>query len=153
MKNRLIFLIAITLIFTSVSCLENVLSSSATELEDGVFTMVNEHRVSIGMNELVLEEIISNESRTHSQNMAEGKVAFSHDGFSDRADRIYTQFGGNAAGENVGKEFATAKAAVDWWLNSPDHKANIEGDFTHSGVGVWQHNGGDFYFTQIFIKK
>ena len=39
------------------------------------------------------------------------------------------------------------------WLNSPGHRKNIEGDFTHIGIGVVKNDAGVYYFTQIFLKK
>ena len=37
--------------------------------------------------------------------------------------------------------------------NSTSHKNTIEGDFTHTGVGVITDEEGKLYFTQLFFKK
>jgi uncharacterized protein YkwD len=34
-------------------------------------------------------------------------------------------------GENIAYNYSTPQAAVSAWLNSPSHKENIVGNFTH----------------------
>jgi len=61
----------------------------------------------------------------------------------------------NGAGENVFMSDPTdqlAQLAVRVWLHSPHHLKNIRGDYTSSGLGVWQNKDGVVYFTQIFAK-
>lgn len=54
----------------------------------------------------------------------------------------------HCAGENLAKNYMTAKEVVDAWMKSPTHKANIlDKDFKEIGVGVTggyvaQHFGG-----------
>ena len=61
----------------------------------------------------------------------------------------------DSAGENVAfTSFADpATSAVTGWLNSPPHKANIEGGFDMTGIGIVQNSSGVYYFTQIFIQR
>ncbi|WP_231590801.1 CAP domain-containing protein [Hymenobacter terrenus] len=47
---------------------------------------------------------------------------------------------------------ATAADFVNGWLNSPGHRANIEGNFTRTGIGVATSSTGRIYSTQIFIR-
>lgn len=54
--------------------------------------------------------------------------------------------GWSRAGENVAMGYSSA-AVTTAWMNSPGHRANILGDFTHIGIGVV--NG---YSTQVFAK-
>jgi len=42
---------------------------------------------------------------------------------------------------------------VQGWLKSPGHRKNIKGDFDVTGIGVSKNAQGDYYFTQIFIKR
>jgi len=42
---------------------------------------------------------------------------------------------------------------VNSWLNSSGHKKNIEGNYSHTGVGIAKNQYGTLYFTQIFVKK
>ena len=63
-----------------------------------------------------------------------------------------------ARGENIyygSGPYGTAAAAVDGWMSSPGHKANIldEDDygFNQIGVGVVQ-SGSNTYYVQLFVK-
>jgi len=66
-----------------------------------------------------------------------------------------------AFGENIMYEFHShaafnpksfARAAVDGWLNSPGHRANILSPyFDRSGIGVAVSGGGMAYATQVFM--
>lgn len=40
------------------------------------------------------------------------------------------------AGENLAYGFASSQAAIEGWLNSPSHRANIMGDYTEVGFGI-----------------
>ena len=152
MQKSLTIYPGLLLLIAVFSCETIAPKSDVEQIETDVFDLVNAHRASIGKGALVLETFITNECRGHSKDMAEGVVPLSHDGFDDRANRIFANLGGTSVGENVGN-FRNAEEAVEWWLNSPDHKANIEGDFTHTGVGVHQHGTGQPFFTQMFLKK
>lgn len=45
----------------------------------------------------------------------------------------------------------TPQASVDWWMNSPTHKAIIETcEFTHAGVGLVYPGGNEWYTTVDF---
>jgi uncharacterized protein YkwD len=41
---------------------------------------------------------------------------------------------------------------VDGWKNSPEHRKNMLGDFSLTGIGIAQSNDGGYFFTQIFIE-
>jgi uncharacterized protein YkwD len=38
--------------------------------------------------------------------------------------------------ENIAYNYNTPEAAINAWLASPSHKANIEGDHTHFGIAI-----------------
>ena len=50
-------------------------------LEKSVFEKINQYRVAHNLPELTLNANITQQARIHSQNMANGKVPFSHEGF------------------------------------------------------------------------
>jgi uncharacterized protein YkwD len=93
-------------------------------------------------------------ARAHSANMAkQGKLAHELDGKNPR-DRVKASgypFGG--VGENVGYgRRLTPEQAVDLWLNSPPHRANIlNKDFEELAVGTARDDKGTVFFTQVFI--
>jgi uncharacterized protein YkwD len=132
--------------------------TSPTTLDDPVaqevHQLINAYRVSIGLRALAVNETISQQARQHSQNMAAGITPFSHDGFDARAAAIAQSISLQSAAENVAYNQGysnPAQTAVDSWLQSPGHKANIEGDYTLTGIGVAANTTGGYYFTQIFI--
>ena len=115
---------------------------------------VNEYRKSKGLPALHLLNIASAEAAGHSNNMAAKKVAFGHAGFNQRAIAIANELHGTSStGENIAFGKLTYKQVIDAWLKSPDHKANIEGPFYYTGVGVAKDSRGVVYYTQIFVKK
>jgi len=123
------------------------------DMANDILKLVNEHRAAMKLNPLVMNDYISKEAGTHSQNMASGKVEFGHDGFDDRAARIKTQLKNvNSWAENVAFGSKTARQAVEMWLKSPGHKKNIEGNYNLTGIGIAKGPDG-LYFTQIFAFK
>jgi uncharacterized protein YkwD len=52
-----------------------------TELEKSVFDEINQYRAAKGLPKLTLNANITRQARIHSQNMAQGKTPFSHQGF------------------------------------------------------------------------
>jgi uncharacterized protein YkwD len=127
-------------------------SPSTADLEAKIFKLVNDHRLRTGRAALVWNDLMAGEERTHSREMAEGKVPFGHDGFYDRIARINESIPWAAVAENVALS-ESAEDALNAWLNSADHKANIEGNYNLTGVGVAKGTSGSvYYFTQMFLK-
>jgi len=128
--------------------------SADHSFEKDILNYINEYRVSKGLSALVMNDVISAEAEKHSMNMAENKVAFSHDGFEDRVKRIVEKSGFvHASAENVAYGKLSPKEVVNVWLKSPGHKKNIEGNYTYTGIGVAKNADGIIYFTQIFTRK
>lgn len=155
MKATLASLLTLVLIsalgFSALS--QQISAESEAEIVAEIATLVNNHRQSIGLGTLTVEPIISKISKEHSKNMAKNKVAFSHDGFEDRAKLIMKDFGGNSFAENIAYGQLSAKEVTNGWLNSKGHKANIEGNYNYIGIGIYPNKDGVIYFTQIFVKK
>lgn len=127
-----------------------------TQLEQDVFNLINQNRVANFLHPLAWSDVIAQEARLHSLNMANKIVPFGHQGVQDRFLRLIqaiptlTKFGENVA-YNYGYS-NPVQVAVSGWLNSPGHYANIVGDFNLTGVGVAKNSKGEYYFTQIFVK-
>ena len=117
-------------------------------------SLINEHRVSLGLSPLLLDQGMSRIAELHSAEMADQVVPFGHDGFSSRCSEVRSLLGGgNLCAENVAMGQKTALAAFNSWMNSPGHRANIEQSrVTHTGFGYKQSGTGTFYWTQIFIE-
>lgn len=130
-------------------------STSLATLERSVFQKINQYRQQKGLSSLSLNSTITQQARLHSQSMANSRV-LSHDGFSTRVQTISKSIPLRAAAENVAfnKGFSDPAAqAVNGWLKSPGHLKNIMGNYNLTGVGVTKNTQGEFYFTQIFIKR
>ncbi|MBD2442509.1 CAP domain-containing protein [Dolichospermum sp. FACHB-1091] len=123
-------------------------------IEASVFRRINQYRASQNLPALTRNSTIDNQARIHSQNMASGRVAFGHDGFSGRVAATgiaYSRVAENVA-YNQGHQ-DPADRAVQGWVNSSGHRANIRGDYNLTGIGVARNNQGKIYFTQIFLRS
>lgn len=125
---------------------------NTTALEKSVFEQINRYRVSKGLAKLTLNTNITRQARIHSQNMANGKVPFSHQGFERRVTSMPIIY--NSAAENLAFNQGytnPAAQAVTGWLNSPGHLKNIKGKYNLTGIGVAANKQGEVYLTQIFL--
>lgn len=129
---------------------------SKYDVEQRIFQLVNEHRGRVGLNFLEWNEDISEKCRDHSKNMALGVVPIGHDGFDDRISFIRQTIPIVSAGENIGFISGYTNPAVaifNEWLISNDHLENIEGLYDLTGIGVERNQNGDYYITEIFVKR
>ncbi|MCU0536954.1 MAG: CAP domain-containing protein [Hydrococcus sp. Prado102] len=130
--------------------------SSVAELERAIYQQVNQYRQSRKLPPLKLNSYVSQYARIHSEQMASGTVAFSHDGFDERIKAIGETISYQQAAENiaVNKGYQDpAKVAVDGWIESSGHRKNMEGKFDVTGIGIAKNADGEYYFTQIFLKE
>lgn len=123
------------------------------KMTDDIFRLVNEHRVAMGLPALIFNATAAEQALQHSSRMSMGEVAFGHDGFDDRM-AVISQSEGHlrSTAENVASGHMSAAEVVEGWLNSPGHRRNIEGNFTHTGIGLAKASDGHIYFTQIFYR-
>ncbi len=160
-------LLALGLLFSIVSCSPEETSSDITsdyqidlnlasetdwEIAEQVLQLVNEHRVSIGLNTVKKDtQHASAYAVDHTKYMIEMEE-INHDNFHYRTQALKSQ-GAEKVGENVAFGYDSAQRVVTAWLNSPSHRRAIEGDYTHSGFGIIPVNNGTYYFTQLFYKR
>lgn len=128
-------------------------SAWAEAIEAEVHHRVNRHRAARGLPALSLDERVSAVARRHSQAMAGHRARFGHDGFDQRAARVSGLFEVRALAENVAYDGRprTAARAVNGWISSAGHRANLEGDFHVTGIGAARARDGTVYLTQIFV--
>lgn len=158
-------LVPMALLFTMLSCSsdssdENITPNStlvetydynSTELD--LMRIINEHRQSINLPILQPINHISYKSEEHNEYMIENNVV-NHAFFEERSQNLIQVLGAVKVNENVAYNYQTPQAALQAWLASPGHKANIEGDFTHFGISVRTNpETGRKYYTNMFIKK
>ncbi len=130
--------------------------SPPTRLEQTVHQQINQYRQSHNLPPLTLDPRISKVARAHSQAMASGKVPFGHAGFEQRVEAINRIIPYRTAAENVAfnKGYSNpTQQAIEGWIKSNGHRINIEGQYNLTGIGVVKNAKGEYYFTQIFIRK
>lgn len=134
-------------------------ASTPTEaMEEAIRQRIDAIRVEQGLPSLAADKELARLAREYSRRMAEESF-FSHTDPSGRSlvDRL--QEAGipyRAAGENIFRSFNVpdpVQAAVEGWLRSPGHRANILGpQFRSTGIGIWRQ-GEHLFFTQIFLRR
>jgi uncharacterized protein YkwD len=155
----------IAIVFTIYSCSNDSLSSnpkesvpektvdynySPAELE--TMDLINKYRVSNGLNALEKINYISVKSQEHNNYMITNDIV-SHDDFVARSEDIIKVLGVKKVGENIAYNYNTPQAALNAWINSPEHKKNILGDYTNFGISITQNPAnGKKYYTNIFVK-
>ncbi|NET60486.1 MAG: CAP domain-containing protein [Symploca sp. SIO2E6] len=131
-------------------------SGDLIKLEQSVHQQINQYRQSRNLSPLTLDPRISEQARLHSEAMASGRVPFSHDGFKGRVQALEKSLPYSSAAENVAYNQGysdPARQAVEGWIKSPGHLKNIQGEFDLTGIGVIQNAKGEYYLTQVFLKR
>lgn len=131
-------------------------STPHSTLEQSVHQQINQYRQAHKLSPLTLDPRISEQARAHSQAMASGKVPFSHQGFEQRVKAISRVIPYRASAENVAFNQGYSnpvQQAVQGWIKSPGHRVNIEGEYNLTGIGIVKNAKGEYYFTQIFIRR
>ena len=133
---------------------ENVSVSSKDGYSTQALDLINQNRANAGLAPLTwnsaaaaaartrAEEIVSKFSHTRPSG-ASGLTALNESGAS------YTR-----AGENIAAGQDTAGEAVNAWMNSPNHRANIlKPEFTQTGIVCIYIPGSEYgyYWVQLFI--
>ncbi len=124
-----------------------------SEIETEILSLINKYREDNNLSTLTVLNIISSEADTHTSYMiSTGEV--SHANFNIRAENLIKNAGAKFVSENVAYGYSSAQAVVNGWINSVEHKKNIENpDTTHFGISTDSDENGRNYFTHIFIKK
>ncbi|BAY36486.1 putative allergen V5/Tpx-1 [Nostoc sp. NIES-2111] len=127
--------------------------ANSASIEQSVFEQINQYRQSQNLSPLTRNAAIDQQARNHSQNMASGKVPFSHQGFEQRVQATGVAY--KDAKENVAynQDKDSATSAVQSWLKSSGHLTNIRSNTNLTGIGVAVNGQGVVYLTQIFIRS
>jgi len=131
---------------------ENLIIPVPKAIEIQILELINNHRLSLGLNPLGSMNIIKGQAYSHTEYMVV-ENAVSHDNFYSRSNYLKANAGAITVSENVAYGYTQAASVVNAWLNSDAHRENIEGDFTNFDVSAEQNSEGDWYYTNIFIKR
>ncbi len=166
LKSNLLAIALLCLVITSCSKEDSVEVEAAkydidlalaqkndTQVSSEILNLVNDHRASLGLILLKIDsQYASAFAVDHTEYMIE-KEQINHDNFGYRSEGIKYHDNAETVGENVAYGYQTAEAVVNAWLNSPGHRAIIEGNFTHTGFGIMKSEKGRSYYTQLFYRK
>lgn len=128
--------------------------ANRSDLAAAVISLVNQHRQSIGLAPLAVDPALTASAVWKAQHMAAYDY-MAHDDPAPPIARPWYQrisdcgFSG-AAGENIARWYGTAADVVNAWLSDAPHKANIEGNWTVTGVGAAADASGVIYWAQDF---
>ena len=158
----LFFIVAILSITTSCTTDANekptqepsfiVLNYSYSQDELETMAIINKYRESKGLNSLDRINHVSHKSEEHDHYMIANNVV-NHDDFVARSENIIKVLGAVRVSENIAYNYNTSQAAFDAWMNSPNHRENIEGNYTHFGLSIRVNPvNGRKYYTNIFVK-
>ena len=126
-----------------------------------IFNLTNIERANGGCPPLRLDAQLTQAAQGHAVDMALNDF-FSHTGSNgsspwDRINATGYQFA--SAGENIAAGYATPQAAMNGWMNSPGHRANILNcNFQDIGVGYYYRNPDPgqvnyrHYWVQVFAR-
>lgn len=150
-KLKLGILLISALVFQGLSAASY--SETEAAIEHSILKNINRYRLAKGLNALQLNPVISAQAKQHSADMAQHRLRFGHDYFSDRIKKIYSRIPHcNGGAENIAFNYRDGNVVVKQWLSSPGHKRNIDGNYNLTGIGVSRDANGKMYFTQLFIK-
>ena len=126
---------------------------SADEKE--VLNLINKQRTNNGLKTLTMDTGAQKVARVKAQDMVDNNY-FSHDSptYGSPFDMLKSfKVSYKTAGENIAGN-STNSGAVNAWMNSSGHKANIlNSSFNYTGIGVVSSKKYGKVFVQIFIGK
>lgn len=132
----------------------------ASAVERAAFDLTNEARLTNGLLPLAWDAELCRLARNHSEDMSRRRY-FDHEtpeGLRPK-DRVRAGgvYGFRVIAENIAynKGYENPAAlAVDRWMNSSGHRANIlYNRFQYSAIGSYVASDGTVYLTQIFISR
>ena len=133
----------------------NTTTSSLNANEQEVFNLINAKRTANGLSSLKIDSEVQRVARIKAQDMVDNNY-FSHTSpvYGSPFDMLKS-FGISykAAAENIAGNSSNS-GAVNAWMNSSGHKANIlNGNYNYTGIGVVNSPKYGYVYVQMFIKK
>lgn len=130
-------------------------TSNLTADEQEVFDLINKQRTAAGLSALKIDEELQNVARVKVKDMVDNNY-FSHNSPTYGTPfNMIKNFGitYKAAGENIAGN-SSNQGAVNAWMNSEGHKANIlSNNYNYTGVAVVSSPTYGKIYVQMFIGK
>jgi len=130
----------------------SLFSQEAKTIEVEILELINNHRLSLGLNPLAEMDVIKSVAYSHTDYMVDNDEV-SHHNFFTRSNYLKSNAGAEKVSENVAFGYSSAESVVRAWIKSESHKENLEGDFTNFDISAEKNEDGRWYYTNIFIKK
>ena len=163
MKKYINIVIALIFVFCISSCQEQnayvdyeeyeltLILPETKAIEIEILELINEHRVSLNLNQLQTMPILKSVANRHTRNMIrDGK--YSHNNFYLRSEYIKFKTNASTVSENVAYGYHDALSIVNAWISSGGHRRNIESNSTHFDISMESDINGRLYATNIFIR-
>lgn len=130
-------------------------TSTMTSDEKEVFDLINKQRIANGLSALKVDSEVQRVAKIKAQDMVD-RGYFSHNSptYGTPFEMLQSfKVSYKTAGENIAGNSSNS-GAVNAWMNSSGHKANIlNGNFTHTGIGVVSSAKYGKIYVQMFIGK
>jgi uncharacterized protein YkwD len=131
----------------------------ATTIERRAFEKTNQVRMAQGLGPLVWDADLCRMAREHSESMGR-QGYFSHETLEGLQLKDRARASGVPRFRVIGENIAYNKGyddpggfAVERWMISPGHRANILYGFEASAIGSYVSTDGSVYLTQVFIAR
>ena len=157
LRSRVLSLLACVFILAASALAQKITPEADVHLspeEKTLLQLTNEARKKDGLPEVKVNTKLMKAARDHSANMAkQEKMAHELDDKkpADRLKEVGYSFG--HLGENVAFGQQTPSEALDTWMKSDDHRANILGkDYVDIGLGAAKSSSGTTYWTVVVAR-
>lgn len=151
-KFPLIYIITILFLSCTTDSVDELYEEvAATKMEAELITLINNHRATIGLKKLQPSNNAYRYAKEHNVYMIQVND-INHDNFIKRAEGLSSETSATLVAENVANQYSTAQQILNAWLNSPNHKGNIETNYEYTGICILTNTSGEHYVTQILYK-
>jgi len=126
---------------------------------DTMFELVNREREKAGAEPLERDSLLDEAAMIRAAEIrivdfASGEPHTRPDGTSYKTALSDLGITGKGFGENISRSKVTPQAAIDSWMKSDGHRANIlRENYGSIGIGVYQRSDGKLDWIQIFMLK
>ena len=132
-----LFVLKISTVLVSINFPQNIFFADVTK--SALENFVNQTRQSVGLSMLSENQKLNQAAQLKAENMTQNNY-FAHTSPSGISPWFWFSKAGynyKYAGENLARDFSSAQATVDAWMNSPTHRDNIlNSKYKEIGIGV-----------------
>lgn len=130
-------------------------SANASSQEQQMLRWINAERAAYGLSPYQLDSSVSTVARAKSQDMIKNRY-FAHQSPTLGSARDMLRKAGisfASASENIARYGSLSKAHVGLMTSAGHRNSILSRTSTHVGIGIVQDSSGNYYITQIFIRK